>query len=261
MIDMRLQRGACRMLSVSLTGGATGTIDFGRVEAITFDCYGTLVDWETGILTALRPVLERHGASAADDELLETYAKHEATVEGGDYVSYREVLALALRGVCHAHRVEPSADDTREFSESVGDWPPFPDSAPALARLAKRFHLGVITNCDDDLFALSNRRLGVTFDWVVTAQQVRSYKPNPRGFAVALERMGVPRERVLHVAQSLFHDHAPAKQLGLSTVWINRRGDRPGFGATPPSSATPDLTAPDMATFARLALGEAEPSP
>jgi 2-haloacid dehalogenase len=238
-----------------------GAVDVGRLEALTFDCYGTLIDWETGILAALRPVLERHGVSVADDELLETYARHEATVETGDYVSYREVLAWALRGVCHAHRVEPSSDDTRAFSESVGDWPPFPDSAPALARLAKRFRLGVITNCDDDLFALSNRRLGVTFDWVVTAQQVRSYKPNPLGFEVALERMAVPRDRVLHVAQSLYHDHAPAKQLGLSTAWINRRGDRAGFGATPPSPATPDLTAPDMATFARLALGEAEPSP
>jgi 2-haloacid dehalogenase len=237
-----------------------GAVDFGRVEAITFDCYGTLIDWETGILAALRPVLERHGVSAGDDELLETYARHEASVEAGEYVIYREVLARALRGVCHAHRVEPSAADTRDFSESVGDWPPFPDSAPALAGLAKRFRLGVITNCDDDLFALSNRKLGVTFDWVVSAQQVRSYKPNPRAFEVAFERMGVPRDNVLHVAQSLFHDHAPAQQLGLSTVWINRRGGRPGFGATPPSSATPDLTSPDMATFARLALGEAERS-
>ncbi len=197
--------------------------------------------------------------TAADDELLETYARHEATVEAGDYVSYREVLASALRGVCHAHRVEPSAEDTRAFSESVGVWPAFADSAPALARLAKRFRLGVITNCDDDLFALSNRRLGVTFDWVVTAQQVRSYKPKPRGFEVALERMAVPRDRVLHVAQSLYHDQVPAQQLGLETGWINRRGNRPGFGATPAASASPDLTAPDMATFARMALGDVEP--
>ena len=208
----------------------------------------------------MRPLLERHGATASDEELLETYARHEATVEAGDYVSYREVLALALRGVCHAHRVEPKPADAHALSKSVGEWPAFPDSAPALARLAKRFRLGVITNCDDDLFALSNPRLGVTFDWVVTAQQVRSYKPSLRNFEVALERMAVPRDRVLHVAQSLYHDHVPAKELGLSTAWINRRGGRPGFGATPPASATPDLTAPDMATFAGIALGDAEPA-
>jgi 2-haloacid dehalogenase len=156
--------------------------------------------------------------------------------------------------------VEPGPADTAAFAASVGEWPAFPDSADALARLAKRFRLGVITNCDDDLFALSNRRLGVTFDWVVTAQQVRSYKPSLRNFEVALERMDVPRDRILHVAQSLFHDHVPAKQLGLSTAWIDRRAGRPGFGATPPASATPDLSAPDMATFADIALGDTGPA-
>ena len=115
------------------------------------------------------------------------------------------------------------------------------------------FGLGVITNCDDDLFAASNRRLGVTFDWIVTAQQVGSYKPDPRNFEFAFERIDVPRERILHVAQSLFHDHVPAKALGMTTVWVDRRHDREGFGATPPASATPDLTVPDMATLADLA--------
>ena len=115
----------------------------------------------------------------------------------------------------------------------MGDWPAFPDSPDALARLAARFRLAVITNCDDDLFAASNRRLGVTFDWVITAQQVGTYKPSERNFEVAFERIGVPRERILHVAQSLFHDHVPAKRLGLTTAWIDRRHDRPGSGATP----------------------------
>jgi 2-haloacid dehalogenase len=112
----------------------------------------------------------------------------------------------------------------------------------------------VITNCDDDLFALSNRRLGVEFDWVVTAQQVGAYKPDPRNFEVALERIGGRRERVLHVAQSLYHDHVPARRLGLATAWIDRRRGRPGFGATPPAEATPDLAVPDMTTFVDRAL-------
>jgi 2-haloacid dehalogenase len=148
-------------------------------------------------------------------------------------------------------------DAARTFGASVGDWPAFPDSADALTRLKQRYRLGVITNCDDDLFARSNRRLGVTFDWVITAQQVGSYKPNPRNFEVAFQRMGVPRDRILHVAQSLFHDHVPAKRLGLTTAWINRRHDRSGSGATPPAEAKPDLETPDMATFAELATAAA----
>jgi 2-haloacid dehalogenase len=135
----------------------------------------------------------------------------------------------------------------------VSDWPAFPDSPAALARLKTRFRLGVITNCDDDLFAGSAARLGVVFDWIVTAQSVGSYKPDPRNFLVALERLGLPRERILHVAQSLFHDHVPAKRLGLSTVWIDRRRGRPGFGATPEADASPDATFPDLASFAEAA--------
>jgi 2-haloacid dehalogenase len=229
-------------------------LDFGRVEALTFDCYGTLIDWEAGILAGLRRVLNPHGVAATDDELLEAYARAEADLEAGPYRRYREVLGEALRRVALGHGVETSADEMTAFGGSVGEWPAFPDSAAALARLAKRFRLGVITNCDDDLFALSNRRLGVAFDWIVTAQQVGAYKPDQRNFEVALERIRVPRERILHVAQSVFHDHVPARRLGLATVWIDRRRGRPGFGATPPAEATPDLMVRDMATFAERAL-------
>ncbi len=229
-------------------------LDFGRFDALTFDCYGTLIDWEAGIATGLRAVLAPRGVAASDDELLEAFARHEAAAEAGEYLRYREVLVRSLRGVCGEYEIDPGDGETTAFSESVGDWPAFPDSAAALARLAQRFRLGVITNCDDDLFASSNRRLGVTFDWVVTAQQASRYKPDLRVFELAFERIDVPRERILHVAQSLFHDHVPAKRLGMSTVWIDRRNDKPGFGATPPASAAPDLTVTDMATFAELAL-------
>jgi 2-haloacid dehalogenase len=124
----------------------------------------------------------------------------------------------------------------------------------ALARLEGRFRLGVITNCDDDLFAASNERLGVKFDWIVTAQQAGSYKPDEHNFQVAFERIGLPRERILHVAQSLFHDHVPAQRLGLTSVWINRRHDRPGSGATPDAEAMPQATFPDMASFSAAAV-------
>jgi len=139
------------------------------------------------------------------------------------------------------------------FSESVRDWPAFPDSGEALARLHDRYRLGVITNCDTDLFAASNEQLGVTFDWVVTAELARSYKPALAGFDLAFEMIDVPRERILHVAQSLFHDHVPAKQLGLTSVWIDRRHDRPGAGATPPAEAAPDAHYPSMQAFADAA--------
>ncbi|MGZ8502661.1 MAG: haloacid dehalogenase type II [Candidatus Limnocylindrales bacterium] len=228
--------------------------DFRRFDALTFDCYGTLIDWEAGILAALRAVLEPRGIAPGDDELLERYAGHEAVAEGGPYLRYREVLGRSLRGVCADLAIEPTDDEVARFSGSVGDWPAFADSADALARLQARFKLGVITNCDDDLFAASNRRLGVTFDWIVTAQQVGSYKPDPANFAFAFERIHVPRERILHVAQSLYHDHVPARALGMSTVWIDRRHDKPGFGATPPADAEPDVSAPSMAAFADVAL-------
>ena len=229
-------------------------LDFGRLDALTFDCYGTLIDWEAGILAGLRRVLARHGVAATDDELLEAYARAEADLEAGPYRRYREVLGEGLRRVAHGQGVEATADEISEFGGSVGEWPAFPDSAAALGRLAKRFRLGVITNCDDDLFARSNRRLAVDFDWVVTAEQVVAYKPDPRNFEVALARIGLPRERILHVAQSLFHDHVPARRLGLATAWIDRRRGRAGFGATPPAEATPELVVPDMATFADRAL-------
>jgi 2-haloacid dehalogenase len=229
-------------------------VDFSRFEALTFDCYGTLIDWETGIIRGLRSVV-RDRAVATDDQLLESYARHEAALEAGEYLPYRQVLGSALMAVCGDLGLTASADEIGQFAGSVGDWPAFDDSAPALQRLADRFRLGVITNCDDDLFAASNRRLGVKFDWVITAQQARSYKPSHRNFELAFETMGIPRDRILHVAQSLFHDHVPARELGVSSAWIDRRHDRPGHGATPPAAARPDFTAPDMATFADAALG------
>jgi 2-haloacid dehalogenase len=235
------------------------SIDFTAFDALTFDCYGTLIDWETGLLEALRPIVEAHDVACRDEQLLESYGRHEAALEAGPYLSYRDVLAGSLRGIGRDLGFEPSEAELEAISRSVGDWPAFPDSPAALERLRTRFRLGVITNCDDDLFALSNRRLGVDFDWVITAEQARGYKPGLRGFELAFERIDLPRERILHVAQSLFHDHVPAKRLGMTTVWIDRRHDREGFGATPPADAQPDLTVADMRTFAELATDSVLP--
>jgi 2-haloacid dehalogenase len=232
------------------------TLAYDRFDALTFDCYGTLIDWEAGLLGAFAPVLARHGVHIDDEELLVRYAAHEARLEAGPFLRYRDVLGGGLRGVAAELGFEPTDDEVAAFGGSVVDWPAFPDSAGALALLATRFRLGVLTNCDDDLFAASNARLGVTFDWVVTAEQVGSYKPAETNFQALFERVEVPRERILHVAQSRFHDHAPAKRLGMTTVWIDRRHDRPGAGATPEAAAAPDATYPDMASFAAAAVAD-----
>jgi 2-haloacid dehalogenase len=221
-------------------------IDYEPFEVLTFDCYGTLIDWESGIATAMTEALGDHPR----EQLLELFGRHEHQAEV-PYRLYREVLAETLRNVAAELGVTVTEEQTATFGGSVADWPAFPDSGDALRRLQTRFQLGVITNCDDDLFALSEARLGVRFDYVITAEQVGSYKPDPANFHYAHERIGVPRSEILHVAQSLFHDHVPAKQLGMTTAWINRRAARGGGnGATPPADVKPDATFPDMAALA-----------
>jgi 2-haloacid dehalogenase len=234
-------------------------LDLDSYEVLTFDCYGTLIDWESGILAALgaaRP----EGWPASREKLLERFAAHEAEAERGEYRHYRDVLARTIRGIADDFRVTVSGAAVRRFSESVGDWPPFPDSGPALGRLRSRFRLGVITNCDEDLFAASNERLGVRFDWVITAELVGSYKPDPANFEKALETIAVPQGRIMHVAQSHYHDLVPAKRLGMATVWIDRRHDKPGSGATPPAEVVPDLAFTSMAAFAEAAVPGVEVS-
>jgi 2-haloacid dehalogenase len=233
------------------------TLDFDRFDALTFDCYGTLIDWERGILNALQPVLAPRGVEAGEDVLLELYAAHEAELEAGPYLTYRDVVAASLERLAADLEQEVSDAEAAAFADAVGDWPAFPDTAAALRHLHDRFRLGVITNCDRDLFARSNRRLGVTLDWIVTAEDADAYKPSLAPFELAFATLDLPRERILHVAQSLFHDHVPAKELGLTTVWVDRRHDRDGFGATPEAVAEPDLIVPDMVTLAALAADAA----
>jgi 2-haloacid dehalogenase len=186
------------------------------------------------------------------EHLLALFGELESAAEAGPYRTYREVLILVARELGARLGVAVAERDAARFADSVGDWPPFPDTTAALTALGRRFKLAIISNVDDDLFARTNARLGVRFDWIITAQQVKSYKPSPNNFHQALARIGVPKEQVLHVAQSLFHDHVPAQALGIQTVWVNRRGDRPGSGATPPADVVPDLEVPDLATLARL---------
>ncbi len=226
-------------------------IDPAAYEVLTFDCYGTLIDWEQGILNALLPIAAACGATVEPEAALVLFGRLESQVEAGPYVEYRVVLTRVLEGLGAKFGFKPTRAERETFAQSVADWPAFPDSAEALRALAKRYKLAVISNIDDDLFQHSASKLGVKFDWIVTAQQARSYKPSEKNFLRAFERITVPRSRILHVAQSRYHDIAPAKRLGLSTVWVNRRQGKPGEGATPLSDAAPDLEVPDLATLAR----------
>jgi 2-haloacid dehalogenase len=226
-------------------------IDFDQFKILTFDCYGTLIDWETGILEAIGPVLSNRGVAIGEDQLLETYAEIESSIEAGPYHPYRKILHQLMVRMCERFGFNPDAVELTTIADALPYWPPFDDTVEALQALKTKYQLAVISNVDDDLFEGSKRQLGVEFDFVVTAAQACAYKPSFKIFEYAFEKIGLPREQILHVAQSLFHDHVPAKQLGLSTVWINRRSRKSGAGATPPAEATPDAEFPDMASFVK----------
>lgn len=227
-------------------------LEFENFTHLTFDCYGTIIDWETGILSAVNPVLERHAVSLDEVEILQLYARLEAEQEAGAYKPYKKVLMGVMSGMGDQLGFTPSEADLLALPESVGMWPPFADSVEALQRLQTGFELVILSNIDDDLFAATEAMLGVDFDEVITAQQVGSYKPSRQNFEVALDRLQVPRRQVLHVAQSLFHDHAPAKQLGFTTVWVNRPSRCPGVGVAPPARCSPDLEIPDLRSLVEL---------
>jgi 2-haloacid dehalogenase len=229
-------------------------MDFSRFRAVSFDCYGTLIEWEAGILPALRALLRSHGCPQGDATLLELYGEFEAEAEGGPYQTYRGVLESVVQRFGARFGFQPSASELRILHASVPSWPPFPDTVAALLQLQKRYRLAVISNIDDDLFAVTRKHLGVEFDSVITAEQAQSYKPSIRNFRLALDRLGVQPDHLLHVGQSIYHDVIPAQSLGIATVWVNRRSARPGVGAVRPAVGKPDLEIPDLQTLATLAI-------
>ena len=227
-------------------------LDFRRFRVLTFDCYGTLIDWESGILGALRPLLAAHGKALDDDKLLELYGGLEAEAEAGEYKSYRKILEGVARGFGKRLGFEASEQEARSLPESLRNWQPFPDTVAALRRLKSRYKLAIVSNTDDDLFAHTAKLLEIPFDWVITAQQAGSYKPSHNNFRLALERIALPPSQVLHCAQSIYHDVIPARELGLATVWVNRRGAK-GGGATRAAQGRPDLVVPDLKSLAEMA--------
>lgn len=228
-------------------------LNFDQFKILTFDCYGTLIDWETGILNVLRPLLIEQGVAVGDGQVLETYAGIEAAVEAGSYKPYRAVLSEVMANLGSEFGFSPKPHEFTALAESLADWPPFEDTVEALRALKSKYQLGIISNVDDDLFAGSNKQLQVEFDHIITAGQVGAYKPSLKMFETAMDKIGLDKTEVLHVAQSLFHDHVPAREFGLSTAWINRRHNQTGHGATPPAQITPDAEFPDLASLVKAA--------
>lgn len=229
-------------------------LDFSSFEVLTFDCYGTLVDWETGIFSALKPILREHGKSISDTALCELYGELEAEAEAGPYIPYREVLRSVVRGLGKRFSFTPSVEEVNSLPLSVPRWRPWPDSVAALHSLARRFRLAIISNIDDELFEATRPHLRTEFQSVTTAQQAQCYKPGLEIFRKALSRLDVELSRVVHVGQSVYHDVLPAQSLGLATVWVNRPSPRAGIGAVKAAQGTPDLEVPDLATLAERAV-------
>lgn len=214
-------------------------------KVLTFDTYGTLIDWETGIYNGLAPLLEKAGLEERSrDQILQTFAEHESDQQAQTpAMVYMQLLSVVYKRLAQEWDVKVSAEEANIFGASVPDWPEFPDSPRALQYLKKHFKLVTLTNCDRLSYRGSNLRLRVEYDAIYTAQDIGSYKPSPRNFEYMLQRLqedfGLGQQDILHTAQSLFHDHAPANQFGLASAWIDRRHADQGWGATMPPPGTP----------------------
>ena len=233
-------------------------------KALTFDCYGTLIDWESGMIEALKPLTERASRNLTRDDILEAHARHESAQEVETPAKlYRDLLAVVHKRLAEEWGVATTWEECAAYGRSIPNWPPFPDSAEALQYLKQHFRLAMLSNVDNTSFACSNVRLGVTFDAVYTAEDIGSYKPSRRNFDYMLRNLkafGIEKHEILHVAESLFHDHAVANGLGLASCWINRRHGRRGFGATMDPGKAPKLdfqfaSMAELAEAHRKALG------
>ena len=205
-------------------------------EVLSFDCYGTLIDWESGISKYLRPLTRKITPQPSHDEILNAHAQLEsAQQKETPQMLYRDVLASVYEELARKWGVSVGREECERYGRSVGEWEPFEDTVDALRYLKEHFRLVILSNVDNENFAATNKKLGVRFDAIFTAEDIGSYKPSGRNFEHMLGELasrGFAREQILHTAESLFHDIGPAKRLGISTCWIHRRHGKEGFGAT-----------------------------
>jgi 2-haloacid dehalogenase len=228
-------------------------MDISGITHLSFDCYGTLIDWETGILEQAIPRLARAGARNLDAvAVLRAFAKHEALLERGRFRPYRQVLLETFCLIGRDLGAQVDQASAADFAAALTQWPPFPDTVAALTRLAAKYRLLILSNVDDDLFEATARRLATSFEVVITAQQLKSYKPALAHFEAARERLGLTPAHWVHVAQGLYHDHVPAKSLHLRTIWLDRPTRLAGTGLAPEAKAAPDARATTLTEVAEL---------
>jgi 2-haloacid dehalogenase len=225
-------------------------------KVLTFDCYGTLIDWESGMADALRPLTAKAARKLSRNEILEAHARHESAQQTVTPAKpYQALLAVVYKRLAEDWGVPVGWDECVDYGRTVRDWPAFADSAAALRYLKQHFKLVILSNVDNESFSFSNRKLGVAFDAIFTAEDIGSYKPSSRNFEYMLEKLaarGIAKGDILHTAESLFHDHAPANEFGLASCWIHRRHAQGGFGATMNPGKVPrtDLVLTSMAALA-----------
>ena len=223
-------------------------MDFSKIQLLSFDCYGTLVDWKKGVLDILVSFLAPHQLTITREQLFALFLQEDQKQITGEYQPYREILARIMDGITRQLEIGPGQADRYLLSGHFDMWLPFPDTVENLKKLRERYKLAIISNVDDDLFSISNRLLEVEFDYIVTAGQLRNYKPSPFNFETALKRFGLDKNQVLHVAQSIHHDIIPSNKLDWNNVWVNRYGEPE---RTDPAEF-PDLEVPDLASLIRI---------
>ena len=225
-------------------------LDPDGLTTLTFDCYGTLIDWEAGTIEALRPLLAQHGVTLSDDEIITVAHDLEEPLCVPPFKPYKEVLAGVVDGFGQRFGFPVRAAERDLLAASIPSWRPFPDTVEALRALGRRYRLAIISNIDDDLFAASAQQLGVPFGAIVTAEQARCYKPHPAIFEEALRRLGAEPGSVAHVAEGVT-EIAPMRQLGCATVWVRRNGRSARL-----LTEGPDLEVPDLRSLlARVGVG------
>jgi len=229
-------------------------MDYSKIKLLSFDCYGTLIDWQKSVTDILTPFFNQFQVEFDRKEIFETFLEADRELESGEYMTYREILAEIVLYMADKLRISIDPSTRYILSDKFGEWLPFPDTVRSLKLLKKQFQLAIISNVDDALFSVTNKLLEVEFDYVITAQQIGSYKPSEDNFKEAQDRFGLAPEQMLHVAQSIYHDIVPSNKLSWNNVWVNRYTEPERTD----SLEFPDMEVPDLAsllTIIRLESG------